>query len=160
MDAGAAQFALSTTQILIAQRALLGATEAPPASKVLEVQAALAPAKGKRGAKQGGAVKAADSNEAVSRAFRALLTDVEVRRHVNANLWDNIEYFNKESFESLVQQLLAVHLALRARDQKLAKDKAVVAKDAARAKALADALLAHAAAAEYQIAPVPASPIA
>ena len=151
MDAGAAEFALSTTRILIAQSATMRAMEVPDVLKVPEAPKTPTVIKAKRGVKQVAAARATDTGEAVGRVFKALLSDVDVRRHVNVNLWDNVEYFNKESFESLVQQLLAVELALRARDQKAAKEKAAVAKDAVRAKTMADGLLAHAAAAEYRI---------
>ena len=145
MDAGAAQFALSTTRILISQREALGAMEA--------LGAPMAPVatKGKRRSKNGADAKATDANDAVARRLKALLTDADMRRHVNVNLWDNVEYFSKESFDDLVRQLLALDLVLRERDQKADKEKAAVAKDAVRAKQVADGLLARAAAAQYRI---------
>ncbi len=152
MDAGAAQYALSTTLVLITPRKALVATEAAEASTEPEVKKTPAATKGKRVIKKRSAVKAADASDTVDREFKALLSDTDVRQHVNVNLWDNVEYFNKESFDALVRQLLAVDLATLARDQKTAGEKADVAKAAARAKALAEGLLAHAAASGYRTA--------
>jgi glycosidase len=173
LDAGAAQYALDAACLLIAHagalspRDAVGAAESqqaqdaptvPDAAEATVPPAAAAPKANDKKTKVEAvtaedahvAERAASSADDARALLAALLADADVRRQIKVNAWQSAEFFNKEAFESVMQQLLAVELTMLAQDRTPAETKATAAAAARVTRLVAD-VIARASAAGYRV---------